>query len=157
MKLNINIPTELVQSKLNIKKIAYTISSLIVCIGIIIISNKLELERIVYAMCASIGYIGAIVSLIQCFNIKYIIYKPTGSLLINKDYEFSSDKLETITTLIQEKDFSQLEKNMNSKTPNGYGMKIHLAYSLDKEFAAYQIYKYVPYQYETYSEVEYIK
>ncbi len=46
---------------------------------------------------------------------------------------------------------------MKNRKSYGFGMKIHIAYSLDNEFVAYQIYKYVPFQYEAYTEVEYIK
>ncbi len=108
MKLNINIPSEMVDSKLNIQKTISTSILVLLSISSIVLFKTLELNNIVCSVGVSLGCIGAVLSFLQISKLQDFIYKPTGSKMVNTLYEFSFDKMEEVKKMIHKKEFSKL-------------------------------------------------
>lgn len=148
-----NLPTELVGTKINMQKMGLLSAMIIGGIGLIYLSKIVSVNTLLNYALGILGYVGMGGAAFLCFSLRSTIYLPTGSVLISKSYTFSEEKAEIIRNMMLKKDFAKL----NSELCSGNGKKIEIIYSKDKKFFAYQFFKYVPYNYEPDSDIVYVK
>ncbi len=137
MKTNISHPQ--IVKRFDIKIVI--ISAIIAALGLI----SLFLSYI------TVGAILLIVSLVLYFvKSTTNIYSPSGSYIKTECCYFDKDQLGTIKGII--------EKGITDETPlfklsqNGSG-RLDMVFSADKEFAAVQLYRFVPHTYEPATEM----
>lgn len=149
MKTKIELPAEITKRKAETAKIAILCALAIICIGVIIYSTIIEAKTV-----TSIGYIMIIAILAATFTSKsYLTYAPTNSRITVKILEFSATDFDLVQSLV---DTLQIDQRRITNKELGANMHLEIAYSKDKTFAAYQFFKYIPYEYVAVSEIKYL-
>lgn len=81
---------------------------------------------------------------------KSYTYVPSMSKIKIRELNFHRDKIIELENILKEERFSSL-KEMLCKIDNG--VKLVVAISADGEYSAYQVMKFIPYEYKTHSSV----
>lgn len=157
MKTKIVFPSNLIGKTTNIKRITTLIILSLLSISLILLASLSNLENTstIYMLIATCGYFGLLGVLIAaCSTKKCAIYNPTKSKLVSKTFEFSAPDYNTVLSIVENKQISQLH---NLQKGDGASIHLELIYSIDKKFAAYQFFKYIPYEYVADSSLHYVK
>jgi|GEM_PF-44481 len=99
----------------------------------------------------TVGIISIIAGLISAIWVgKSFRFTPTGSPVRHETLYFETHDLQTLTYLIETGDFNQLSKVRRS---DNSGVKIEVDASKDGNFAALQVFHYIPHNYEAASPI----
>lgn len=82
---------------------------------------------------------------------KSFVYLPTMSKIYFKEINFEHDKLSEIENNLLHGKYEFILKDSCSMDK---GLKLSIAYSKDKEYAAFQIQKYIPFEYRPHSKIK---
>ena len=81
-----------------------------------------------------------------------VVYLPTGSVVSEGTRYIDSCDLDTMARLIEDKDFNLSERLSFKHSGNG---RVDYLVSKDRQFAAVQLFRFVPYMYEPATQVYY--
>ena len=81
-----------------------------------------------------------------------MVYTPTGSVVSMGSYYSETDVLPLLQQLIENKNFDQATRVTFKPSGNG---RLDYMVSKDGQFAAVQLFRFVPYTYEPVSEIFY--
>lgn len=83
------------------------------------------------------------------------VYKETNSPIKNNEYYFAREKTELLKKALTKNDFSDLKPVSFSE--NGSNSRLNIILSEDNNFAAVQLFEFVPYAYHPVSQVCYFE
>ncbi len=78
------------------------------------------------------------------------VYKPSGSFVKTESFYLDKEELPFLQTLLEGKE--QEEPRVIKFTSTG-SARIDYIYSSDKQFAAFQLFEFIPHKYEEYSKM----
>ncbi len=145
-----NISLDCIENKTDIKKISLYSLLLIVCIAIVIAAPRMVEDK-TSALFMAITCIGVVGALVALFNIIYRtkskVYSATGSPI--EQYCayicMGNNDIKLLQNALNEGNIEMVLKHKSDERTNTL---VDILYSADGRFGAYQISKYVPYQFE---------
>lgn len=112
-----------------------------------------ELSTTMNMVFLTLGTILILVSLYRFFwKSNEVVYLPTGSVVSEGTRYIDSCDLDTMARLIEDKDFNLSERLSFKHSGNG---RVDYLVSKDRQFAAVQLFRFVPYMYEPATQVYY--
>ncbi len=132
------------------------VSSIIALAGITVILIALGLNQTASTLCMSLLTAGTILLLISVYRFfwksKEMVYLPTGSIVREGTCYLNIDDLQPMHELLEQGGFESL-KNVQIKMSGN--ARLDYMISRDGKFAAAQLYRFIPYNYEPFSRVYY--
>lgn len=132
------------------------VSSSIALLGILSIVGSFHLGASSDTLAMAMLTVGTIVVLVGLYRIFWrsteVVYLPTGSALSEGSCYMDSCDLPEMSRLVKEKNFSISAPMTFRQSGNG---RLDYLISKDGQFAAVQLFRFVPYNYEPASEVYY--
>lgn len=132
------------------------VSALIALIGMGIILIALSLDRSASTLCMSLLTLGTILLLVAVYRFfwksKEMIYLPTGSVVRKGVCYLDIDDLQVMKELLEQGGF---ESSSNIHIKMSGNARLDYMVSKDGKFAAAQLYRFIPYNYEPFSYVYY--
>ena len=147
MTTHIVLPAETIGQKINTSKIIALAVGALVGIALVCAAGAWEYETTssAYMLLASAGYIVLFGVAIAAFTKKkQDTYAPTGSPLVYRTVEFSTEEYDAVRAAL---DQGAVERLRAFRPGHGARMRLCVAYSKDRQFAAYQFFKYESYEY----------
>lgn len=144
---------DVVTKQKNIKKLLYAGLGIVfgialICIATFGIADK---KSGMYLLLITFGIMALVAFVAMLFlNKGQLIYTPTKSEIRAYEIFFKSEALHNLLQAIEAGNISSLYRMVGE---DGQGIRLNVLLSKDNSFAACQLYKYVPYQYEPASEV----
>ncbi len=156
MKTTINIPEEYITNRVNSSKVALLITIIAISVMMIITAQIGEFERssivppiiVVATICAIIS--AAVIAM----SLKRAVYTATESPLATLTFVFAGSKRDEVIKAVESNLWSSIPSL--TKDSDGTAMKLEVVYSKDNNFAAYQLFTYVPHEYRPTSEIGFI-
>ena len=132
------------------------LSIAIALVGIVFIYFSLDHHQKSSTLSMTLLTVGAILILVSLYRFFWksaeMVYTPTGSVVSMGSYYSETDVLPLLQQLIENKNFDQAARV--SFKPSGNG-RLDYMVSKDGQFAAVQLFRFVPYTYEPVSEIFY--
>lgn len=157
MKTLIELPDTLKVSKINTKRVAILVLFILIAVVMIVQILLIESDKdstISWIMHYSV--VGSIIgAVIVYFSLKHDVSVDNNSPIIYKSIDFKESNYDKIVKLTASNKWNDVGKLL--KESNGIAMKIEIAYTLDKNFAAYQFFRFVPHSFEPCSDIIYVK
>lgn len=154
--MKIEFPAEMIGQKTDMKKMMTLVAVAVVSVAMIVYTGTSELDHTMfsYMLLCCLGYIGLLVVGIAAFGSKkYFTYAPTGCRLVRKTIEFNASDYDRVEQLLAQGDLPNVRALRRGE---GVRMKLEIAYTKDRAFAAYQIFQYLSYEYVPTTEVCYV-
>lgn len=133
-----------------------TISSLLILVlgAAMLITAILTMQETTSAIYLTLVTFGVVFILFAVIRIlsagKQVIYKPTGSEVRKHAVYFKSDEVQKLIYSIETANFAILPSILGD---NNSGVRLDVYMSRDGKYAACQVFKYIPYNYEAASTV----
>lgn len=156
MKTTIKFPENLISTQINSTKVAMMCSIIVVTLMLFISTVLIDFDshQTLSSMMICAGIFGVIASGLISLSLKHEVLTATHSPLVCRSIEFKESAYDDVLEAATENRWTAVE--FISKDSVGGVMKIELVYSTDKSFAAYQVFKYVPHNFESCSDILYI-
>ncbi len=155
MKTTIKFPQSIITQKTAPTKIATLIA--VVLISIVLIISVFFVDYDTYPILSTTlilaALTGFILSAILPLTLKQAVHTQSNSPVICKIIYFKESKLSDVLAAAAN---SWDEIPAIAEGGKGVSMKIELVCTKDKSFAAYQIFKYIPYDYVVYNPIVYL-
>lgn len=136
--------------------VSIVISAIVGLGGMALMYFSLDMDASSSTVCMSLLTVGAILVLVALYRLFWkstvIVYTPTGSTIREGSRFSDSDDLDVLQRLMEKKNFGQLP--IIAFKPSGNG-RLDYMVSKDGQFAAVQLFRFVPYTYEPISEIYY--
>lgn len=135
------------------KNIIYTSLGLLASVGFIVAAALFILDKTstVYLLLMTIGVVGVITFSVKlCLGCRELIYLPTKSRVKDFSIYIETDEMHRLMYALETADTSLMTQ---IRSPKESGLRLDVVLSSDNKFAACQIFKYVPYNYEAVSTV----
>lgn len=118
------------------------------------LSSRLEDATSTLGMLLLVGGTALLVFGVFClfFKSKKVVYSPTGSEIKNKSLFFDFMHFDELAAMLKTESFAG---NKNLSIVHAGNVRMDLSVSQDKEFAAVQLFQYIPYTYNPVSPVYY--
>lgn len=132
------------------------VSLFIALLGIMSIIVSVSVDDTATVLCMTLLTLGTVMILVALYSIFWrsveVIYIPTGSKVSEGSCFMDSSDLSELTKLIENKNFSLSSKIKFKQSGNG---RMDYLISKDCQFAAVQLFHFVPYTYEPASQICY--
>lgn len=142
-----------VSKKLDTKRLIYSLSGIIFSVIIIYTAIMLEsnLSSTIHMLVITTGVIVGVTFIIKLiFGSNHNVYEPTNCELKNYSFYFKGEETLNLISAIENGNIS-IMRDILGETNSV--VKLDIIISTDNKFAACQIFKYVPYNYEPNSKI----
>lgn len=131
-------------------------SSLILLVGVLAFVSTFEMEDRSSTLSMGLMVLGTGMFLIGIFRLfwksKEVVYVPTGSVAKEQSVFFDLKHMEQLKEMVQTGEFSA---DVKLKGENSGNIRMDVILSEDKNFAAVQLFQFVPYTYNPITSVHY--
>lgn len=131
-------------------------SSVMLLVGVLSFVSTFELEDKSSTISMALMVLGTGLFLLGIFRLfwksKEVVYLPTGSITKERSVFFDLKNMDNLTTLVNSGSFSA-NTELRSETTGNIRMDVIL--SEDNQFAAVQLFQFVPYTYQPITSVRY--
>ncbi|MFI3322157.1 MAG: hypothetical protein R3Y50_06490 [Rikenellaceae bacterium] len=155
MKTKIELPISLVKTNKNKLNVVKSLILIVVSVGLIVYAASPAIENgtLLYYIVTLSSLAVICFALMSLFSINQQIYVPTKSKIRSKVVEFTPENYSKVLNILSSGEISKLNKSVEE----GQGMTLDIVYTKDGNFAAYQFFKYIPHNFEPYSEIVYVE
>ncbi|WP_294474310.1 hypothetical protein [uncultured Bacteroides sp.] len=131
-------------------------SALMLLVGVLAFASTFELEDKSSTVSMALMVLGTGLFLMGIFRLfwksKEVVYMPTGSVAKERSLFFDLKHMDTLTDLVNSGSFSA---NSGLKSEVSGNLRMDVILSEDKNFAAVQLFQFVPYTYQPITSVQY--
>ncbi len=156
MKTDIKFPENIITNRVHSSKVALLITIITISVMMIITARIGEFSdsSIISPLIIVATIAGIIASAVIAMSLKRSVYSQTESPLKCHTIFFSESQGDAIAKAASDNRWATIPKL--AQCSSGSAMKLEVVYSNDMEFAAYQIFNYIPHSYEACSQIFYI-
>lgn len=154
MKTILEALSEVLAKKRDPKNIILSIIALIISIVAIYVATTIieDTTSVAYLTVMTIGIVGCgIFSIKLIIGGRMLVYQPTNSPIDLYSIFFNTEELNNLSRAIEVGNTAYIKKNKSEN--NNAGIRLDIAVTRDQKFAACQICKYIPYNYEPVTDV----